>query len=467
MSEHDESRQPLPPEMEADHPATPPTESPEESLTLLQNFKILFGASRAFWLVNLANLGDSISYFGIVALLTIFIHDKVGFSDNMTHIAFSSFTGAVTLFMLFGGAISDRIGVRNALSLALLLLVVGRLTLIGSPTAGDLAGATLWISLMIMAAGEGIIQPAMYAGVKEYTDPRTATIGYSLLYSIMNLGIFAEHLISPLVRAHGQSGEQMETGGNITAVFLVLTALTAVFLLANFFFFTKRLEQKERVVGDAAQQAETDAMTFWQKFRALPVMDPRFLFFIFILLPVRTLFAHQWLTLPQYIQRCYPIEVFAKYEWLVAINPFIIIVFVPLFAMFTRKIKVINMMIIGTSVSAVTTFLLVPGPELTRLILYITLFSMGEALWSSRFLEYVAHLAPAGRVGAYMGIAGVPWFMAKTTTGFYSGRMMASFIPADGPKDSSTLWLIYAFIALITPIGLIAAKKWIEGGVKD
>ncbi len=437
----------------------------EESLTLIQNFKILFGASRAFWLVNLANLGDSISYFGIVALLTIFIHDKVGFSDNMTHIAFSSFTGAVTLFMLFGGAISDKIGVRHALSLSLLLLVVGRLALVGSPAAGGFTSAALWISLMLMAAGEGIIQPAMYAGVKEYTDPRTATIGYSLLYSIMNLGIFAEHIVSPFVRGHGASSADMESGGNIAAVFLILTALTAVFLLANFFFFTKRLSERERVVN-VEEEAESDSMTFWEKFRALPVMDPRFLFFISILLPVRTLFAHQWLTLPQYIQRCYPVEVFARYEWLVAINPFIIIIFVPLFAMFTRKVKVINMMIIGTAVSAITTFLLVPGPDLTRLILYISLFSMGEALWSSRFLEYVAHLAPAGRVGAYMGIAGVPWFMAKTTTGFYSGRMMAHFVPPEGPTDSSTLWLIYAFIAIISPVGLILAKRWIEKGVK-
>ena len=43
--------------------------------------------------------------------------------------------------------------------------------------------------------------------------------------------------------------------------------------------------------------------------------------------------------------------------------------------------------------------------------------ALEKQLWSSRFLEYVADLAPAGKVGAYMGLAGIPWFLAKMTTG--------------------------------------------------
>jgi hypothetical protein len=30
--------------------------------------------------------------------------------------------------------------------------------------------------------------------------------------------------------------------------------------------------------------------------------------------------------------------------------------------------------------------------------------------------------------------------------------------------DSSTLWLIYGFIACISPIGLILSQRWIEAG---
>ena len=50
-----------------------------------------------------------------------------------------------------------------------------------------------------------------------------------------------------------------------------------------------------------------------------------------MLLPVRTLFAHQWLTMPQYILRAYDQGVADRMEWLVNwINPGIIFVGVPI-----------------------------------------------------------------------------------------------------------------------------------------
>jgi hypothetical protein len=64
-----------------------------------------------------------------------------------------------------------------------------------------------------------------------------------------------------------------------------------------------------------------------------------------------------------------------------------------------------------------------------------------------------------------MGIANLPWFLAKTTTGFYSGFMLERFCPKDGPKATGTLWLIYGIIAMASPLGLIAARKWLLRGM--
>jgi dipeptide/tripeptide permease len=305
-----------------------------------------------------------------------------------------------------------------------------------------------------MGIGEGIIQPALYAGVKEYTDPRTSTIGYSLLYSIMNLGIVAETFVSPYIRERH----------DIAGVFWAMIAFTALMLLANIALFTSRVEKRDRVVEIVAAP-ERDTRPLAERLRALPFLDARFIFFIFILLPVRTLFAHQFLTLPDYVMRCFPANVGARYEWFQGLNPLVIVIFVPLIAALTRRVNIITMMILGTLVSAVTTFMLVPGPNLGTLILYVVLFSFGEAMWSSRFLEYVADLAPAGQVGAYMGLAGIPWFLAKMTTGFYSGHMIATFMPREGPQRSGELWLIYACFAMLSPIGLLIGRRWVQRGV--
>ncbi len=436
--------------------------------SLWQELKIIFSSSRAFWLVNLVNFGEGIAYFGILTLITLFLGRNVGMSDAMTGVSVSTFTGLVTLCMFGGGFVSDKYGVRKALTISLSLLFAGRVLLGFAEVPADMGLRPLgyvmsWLSIVLMAVGSGILQPALYAGAKEYTNPKVSAIAFSFIYAIMNLGVVCENFISPFIRTDDPFiGNIHGLGWGIMGVFLTCTALTGVLLLAHITLFTKKVEKECRTVAVAE---ENQNKTWKQRLSEMPFRDMRFMWFIFILLPVQTLFAHQFLTIPEYIFRVFPAEVAAKFEWINGINPFIIVIFVPLIAMFTRKVSVFKMLIVGTSISAATTFLLIgQQPSLPLLITYVIVFSLGEASWSSRFYEYVADLAPAGQVGAYMGLAGLPWFMAKFTTGLYSGSMLAHFIPKEGVQHPGEMWLIYAFIACISPIGLLLTRKWIEGG---
>ena len=446
-------------------------QAPPEDLSLWESLKVLFGASRAFWLVNLVSFGDGIAYFGILTLLTLFLGTDLSMSDKMAGFAVSTFTGLVTLFIFGGGYISDWLGVRRAILAALLVAVLGRSLLAFSPDLPGFGIFAVWAAIILMSVSSGVLEPAMYSGVKEFTDPRTASIGYGILYAIMNLGIVGATFVSPCIRSQEVflslgSWQINGLGWGIKGVFWSCAAITLAILLVCLLFFTKKVENRDRYVSiekKTENGADSERLSFKAKMKKVfsPFANIRFVFFIFILLPVRTLFAHQWLTMPTYVERCFPPEVFAKFEWIGGLNPLIIVIFVPLFAALTRKVKVIDMMLIGTTVSALTTFILVPGPNLTLLLTYVVLFSIGEALWSSRFLEYVSGLAPAGQVGAYMGLAGLPWFLAKFTTGLYSGTMIEKFIPKEGAANSEQLWLIYAVIALITPISLLLARKWL------
>jgi len=244
----------------------------------------------------------------------------------------------------------------------------------------------------------------------------------------------------------------------------------------------------------------------WERFKTYftegPFSNARFVFFVFMLLPVRTLFAHQWLTMPQYILRAYDKTV-AGYmpwlghfghalqagwpklaaavtwladkpvpdlmEWLVNwINPGIIFIGVPLLTAFTSRRNVYSMMMVGTLVSALPTFLLCFGPDLNWLIVYFVVFSIGEALWSARFMEYASELAPPGRVAQFMGLAQVPWLLAKGTTGFYSGYLLGTLCPDKTPVaelHTGTLWFIYGCIAMTSPIGLWLARNWVRKGL--
>jgi dipeptide/tripeptide permease len=448
----------------------------EESskLTIGESIRTLFSASRGYLLVNAANFGDGIAYFGFLTLMTLFMQHNVGLSSEWAGLSIGWYTGGVTIFMaLGGGAVSDRLGVRRALTFCIVLLLAGRVLYVVAPGLGGFTmGASIaWIALFVMAAGEGIIQPALYSGIKEYTDKRTATLGYAFLYSIMNLGIAAGAWLSPLIRevwarrVEGVDVEANPTAG-IAGAFWFFIGITALMLVVNLVFFTRRVEQRDRTVTDDAVLRE--GKFSWRHYLSnLPILDVRFLFFIFILLPVRTLFAHQYLTMPDYVTRAFPPGVGARWEWINGLNPLVIVIFVPLIAALTLKRRVVDMMIVGTAISALTTFLLVGEPNVNLLVTYIIVFSLGEAVWSSRFLEYVADIAPVNRVGIYMGIATIPWFLAKTLTSLYSGSMLDVFVPVDGPQSPGTMWLIYGILALISPVGLILARKWLIRAVRN
>lgn len=425
-------------------------ESSGESLGFFAQLGQLSRAGRAFWLVNMVNLTDGLAYFGILALLEPFFSGPCKFGEAASGWAVTYLSGMLTLFMLTFGKAVDRWGVRRALTLSLALSASGRLLLpltvyfADSPWRFPFA----FLCLTLASMGAGIMQPALYAGVRYCAPRHLQTMGFSMLYAMMNLGALLSALVSPFLRTDGMFFGVRGLNWGIRGVFLTL-ALTTVFQL-----FVQLLLFRQDVHVEGAAEAKAGGGV---------IRDPRLLFFIFILVPVRSLFAHQFLTVPSYVFRCFGKETSDHMEWLVnALNNVVVTFGVPLLSHWTRKVRVLKMMIVGTAVSAATSFILVLPPDQNRLVFYVVWFSIGEALWASRFLEYVADLAPPGKVAEYMGFANVPWFIAKTTTGLYSGVLMAYFIPLDGARHPETLWAIYGTFASLSPLGLMLAYRWLK-----
>lgn len=449
---------------------------PNPITELIQSFRALKGAPAAFWHTNMAYWLDGVAYFGMLTLLTMFFHDVAGMSDDTGHKLVSVYAGLITGTMLLFGPLTDRLGVRNSLIISIALYIVGRSAL---PLATDLfdPGSTAIIvfclvALVIAAAGNGFMQPSCYAGVRKFTDKATAAMGYGLLYAGMNLGIVVIGLISPRIRTGIHIGGIDWNGWGIEGVFWFCVAVNVLMLLLVIFRFTTRVEREgELAAGGSGSKEEPgdkkpsyDGIVEW--FRKNPLANPRFSFFIFILLPVQTLFAYQWLVMPQYITRAYSDGVANNMESFVnVLNPLLIVLGVPIITALTSKVHVYKMMIVGALVSALPSFFFVTAPTLPLLFAYFVLFSLGEAMWQPRFLQYAAELAPKGQTGAYIAYANLPWFMVKALAGLYTGRMMQHYCPAEGALNTETMWLIYALVAMISPVGLIVAKKWVDKGL--
>jgi MFS family permease len=402
--------------------------------------------SPGFWVVNAVNLGDNISYFLILSLLVPYLTEQ-GLGDREAGFAISMYTGMVTLAMLWGGRVSDRLGVRRSIGLSMLLSTIGRAMLAACPWIG-IPGSLL--GLLVAAVGAAICQPALYSGVKAMCHPRATALGYSVLYATLSLGIGLGSFCSPFVRTASDFGWGVRgLGWGLGGVMWMASLVSALTLLVHLALFRHDLEP-------ACPHGVTP-----QKPGGVP-WDPRFLYFISILIPVRTLFAHQFMTASTYVLRVFPSSVSDRFEWYMGLNPPIVLVLVPLLTLTTRSVHLVDVMIAGTAVTTASTFMLAGPASRDFLIAYIVLFSIGEAMWGSRFLEHVAQMAPPGRLGAYMGVAGLPWFVAKFTTGLYSGAMLERYVPAQGVRDPAAMWTIYGCFAALSPLGLLLARRWLR-----
>ena len=458
----------------------------------IRSFSDILKLPRAFWFVIGAFVIESMAYFGVLTLMTTYLSTDLGWGDKWAGATVSVFTMLVTLFMLGVGSYAEGFGLRRAILFALAAITIGRALFSGAPLlgGGGVLVTLVLASVIIVAIGEAILQPVCYSGIKQYTDEKTSSMGYGLIYAIMNLGIVGIGALSSWIRPAVQDLKDGRGAGNefakpvldffagfsgtgVQAVNWLCVGITALTLVLFLVLMTRKAEAA-KLRPDGAEELRQQSKgplgpRLKEFFVGGPFSNPRFIFFIFMLLPVRTLFAHQWLTMPQYIMRAYDKDVADHMEWLVNwINPAIIFFGVPIATALTRHVNVYKMMVIGSLVSAVPTFLLCSGPNLSLLIIYFVLFSIGEALWSARFLEYASELAPPGRIAQYMGLANIPWLLAKGTTGFYSGWMLATFCPEKTPADqlhTGTMWFIYSCIAMMSPIGLWVARKWVMAGL--
>ena len=441
---------------------------------ITQPFKDLLHTSKALFGLNLSYVLEGLTYFGVVGLLAIFFNDYIKLDDIRAGNMVGVLTAGITLSMLFLGATVDWIGLRKSLLIALSFMLIGRILLTICPNMGQ---PGLWspshlfamLGILGVVIGYGIYQPACYAGVKKLTDEKTAAMGYAMLYALMNLGGFLPGLISPPVRK----------SFGILGVFWVYAVLTAVGIGVVYFVISKKAYESAiaKLNKDNIQTRKDDDelsnMSLKEKvnfyIKNFPLKDMRFLFFIFVLIPVQTLFAHNWLTLPLYTSRAFSGFVKDNFEFFVNLNPILIFILTPMVAALTTKRNTYNMMIIGTLVMASPTFILALGPTMTNLMLYLVIMTIGEAMWQPRFLQWVAEIAPKNMTGIYMGIGQFPWFLTKIVTSLYSGWFLMNYCPDKVPPtemNTQMMWLIYGFIAIISPIGLFLAKSWMIKGFK-
>ncbi len=213
-------------------------------MTLSERFhEIRTGFERPFWVANISEIFERLSYYGAFASLALYLQEKLNFSTEQTGTLTGLFGGMVWFLAIFGGAVADRLGFRRALSIAYLILAAAYF-LIGSIAASWLApvrnavplGLFVGCILILPALGISMVKPCVVGTTARASKENVRSIGYSIYYTMVNIG----GALGPLFAAWAHRHLGVENVYRVAAL-----SVFAMFFVVIIFF------REPRKVGDA------------------------------------------------------------------------------------------------------------------------------------------------------------------------------------------------------------------------
>jgi dipeptide/tripeptide permease len=228
------------------------------------------GFERPFWVANVSEIFERISYYGAFSSLAVYLQEKLNFSTEQTGTLTGIFGGMVWFLAIFGGAVADRLGFRRALSLAYLILATAYF-LIGSVGATWLApirnlvplGFFVGFILILPALGVSMVKPCVVGTTARASKENVRSIGYSIYYTMVNIGGATGPYIADL--AHQKLG--------LENVFRV----SALSVFAMFFLVLLLFREPKRDAGEPAPSIARTLNNF-----GVVISNPKFMLFLLI-----------------------------------------------------------------------------------------------------------------------------------------------------------------------------------------
>jgi len=476
--------------------------------SFIDKFMVLKGAVRELWIIFGTKILTILAYSLVNSTLVLWLSSDLGFSDQKAGIVIAVWSTLLTIFTVMVGSLVDAVGIRKSLLAGFGLAALSRFVMAFF--------AAKWIAvpfgLFPLALGEALQTPVMVAAVKRFTTTKQRSIAFSLYYSMMNVGFAVAGWTFDKVRGGlGEYGHySVPLLGFEISTYQTIILLGMLFtipnLLVTWFAMREGVEATDEGVKITPQQTRyptksflrafwlscRDALRDWARIFSSLWTQPvfyRFLAFFGLVVFVKLILYHMYYTFPKFAIRELgegaPVgRIFGM------LNAVIVVVLAPAVGALTQKFTAYKTVVIGTAIAALSVFLMAIPPAwfqgladgrlgdlighiwlglagpvhplYVSIVLCVVIYSIGEAFYSPRLYEYPAAIAPKGQEGSYMALSMLPYFVAKFFVGSMSGFLLASYCPVEGPRCSTTIWLIVGGMALLTPAGLLLARRYIQ-----
>jgi len=397
--------------------------------------EIRTGFGRPFWVANVSEIFERLSYYAVFSTLALYLNQTLGFSTSLAAGLSSIFGGAVWVMAIFGGALADRIGFRRALSAAYFILTCAYF-LVGSIGAPWLApirsvmplGLLAGIILFLPALGVALVKPSVVGTTARASTENVRSIGYAIYYTMVNVGSFFGPFLA------GWIHERMRPEA---AFLLAAASVFAMFVVVLLFFKEPRVDLDAKAAS--LKQVGRNFFTV--------IRNWRFMLFVVIFSGYWIVYWQQYLILPIYIHDY--IDPNANTAMILITDPLIVISLTVAFTALTRKIASLPAIIIGTLLTSVSWLLIVAKASVLMAILALVVLALGEITLSPRYYEYVSRLAPPGQQGTYMGFAFLPIGIGSLVGGF-SGVLLHRF--GEVMHQPALLWWVISIVGLLTAL---------------
>jgi len=410
-------------------------------LTFADRFQeIRTGFERPFWVANISELFERLSYYAAFASLARYLHETLNFGVKQAGSLTGLFGGLVWFLAAFGGTLADRLGFRRYLSLAYFILSCSYFLLgsLGAPWLAPVRnamplGVLVTIVLMLPALGIALVKPCVVGTTARASKENVRSIGYSIYYTLVNIGGAAGPYVASWVHQHI----------SVENVFRV--AALSVFAM----FFAVLLLFKEPRRSDEAQtvnlaQAAKNFVTV--------ISNPRFMIFLLIFSGYWIVYWQEFIILPLYIHDY--INPKTDTELILVTGPLTVISLQMLVSFLTQRIPAFSAITLGTLISGLAWVILIIHPTVPMAILTLFTVSLGEITQSPRYYEYISRLAPSGQQGTYMGFAFLPIGIGSLIGGWFGGVLIHHF--GEVTHQPSRIWCAVTAVGVAT-----AALLWI------